>query len=55
MYKIEVVYQLSNSVEIDSCNKVTSKITFHPSFKTFYYPYMCVDGVIKIVEQWLMF
>jgi len=38
-------------IERNSCYKVTNKITFHPSFKTFYYPYICVDGVTKIVEH----
>ncbi len=40
-----------NLVEKNSCNKNTNKITFHPSFSTFYHPYMCVDGVTKIVKH----
>ncbi len=40
-----------NLVERVSCNKVANKIAFHTSSKTFYHPYMCVDGVTKIVEH----
>ncbi len=55
MYKIEVAYQLSNVIEKDSWNKVVNKIAFHLFFKIFYHPYVCVDGVIKIIEHYSMF
>ncbi len=51
MYEIKVANQWSNLVEKDSYNRVTNKIAFHPFSKTFDHPYMCVDGVTKIVEQ----
>ncbi len=55
MYKIKVAYQLSNVIEKDSRNKVSNKIAFHLFSKTFYHPYVCVDGVTKIVEHYSMF
>ncbi len=35
----------------DNHNKIINEIAFHVSSKTFYHPYICVDGVTKIVEH----
>jgi len=35
----------------DNCNKVANEIVFHPSIKIHFIIYICVDGVIKIVEH----
>ncbi len=55
MFKIEVAYQLSNVIEKDSHTKVVNKIAFHLFSKILYHPYVCVDGIIKIIEHYSMF
>ncbi len=49
MNKVKVAYQLFKLNWKKNCNKVANKTTYHPSFNTFYHPYICVDGVPKIV------
>jgi hypothetical protein len=51
MFNIQIIYYLFNLIEKHNDNKVVNNITFHLSFKTFYYVCMCVDGVTKIVEH----
>jgi hypothetical protein len=50
--RIKAKLNISCFVELkDNYNKVANEIVFHPSIKIHFIIQICVDGVIKIVED----